>query len=858
MSVPAATAAGRSRTAGAPATGPAPLRLPPAPRRVSGPARHPRAASAPPVVASARWLSVIDHPWLDRLIRGRAWIAIVAAALLGIVAVQVVLLRLGAQISAETTQVNSLIAHNETVSATIAGMEASGGAYGASATAKMVDPPPDDVTYMHANSGDAARAAAIMTSPSAAAIEAEAAARTVTAAQTITPPAASSTATTHDHDRGDRRHRRDGERRRHERLGDHGRRDGCDHGRDSRDDRGDQRRDSAAATGRDQRRHERSGEHHAVRRHRRRRHHLRRRGRTDAGARDLSGWRRGGAGLAGRLSGGALSHALGHRRIGWLLLVFTVLLAVGLARALQLTTLDSAHLAGIANNEHAATISVPAARGEILDRNGSILAVTEAADDITASPRQLKDPAGAAAKLAPLLNTSQAAIEAKFAHPSSPNYTVLESQVPAAIAQQVKALSITGIALVSNPRRVYPNRYLAGAVLGGVHSSGVGAGGVEAEYNKALTGTPGIQHVVYDAHGQPIGESGAEPVAGKTVQLTLDVAIQKKVEQVLLQTAETFNPQLETAIVLDPRTNAILADASWPRRSGENFAIQLTYEPGSTFKVVPVSGALADGIISPGTKFVIPYAYHVADRVIHDSDYHPTEIRTTGQILAQSLNVGAVQIGQKLARRIGHQSLLRLDGALRLRRAHRHRPPGEEQGIVPTPQQWSGSSIGNLPIGQGESVTPIQMATAYSAIADGGLIRAPHIVQSVAGVPRRLPAAHRISRPTIANELKGMLEGVFGRPAPRSEIHIPGYQLAGKTGTANMVVNGTYSNKDYVASFVGFAPASDPQIEAIVVVQQPEHGLRLRDRGRGAGVGEHHELRAAVPEDPVLSRGRSS
>ena len=195
MSVPAATAAGRSRTLATPAAAPAPLRLPPAPRRVSGPARHPRAASAQPVVASPRWLALIDHPSLDRLIRGRVWIGIVAAALLGIVAMQVVLLRLGAQISAQTTAVNALIAHNETASTTIAGMEATGGAYGASATAKMVDPPPDDVTYMHANSGDLARAVARMRSPSAAAIAAEAAARTYTAATTITPAAAIGAAT---------------------------------------------------------------------------------------------------------------------------------------------------------------------------------------------------------------------------------------------------------------------------------------------------------------------------------------------------------------------------------------------------------------------------------------------------------------------------------------------------------------------------------------------------------------------------------------------------------------------------------------------------------------------------------------
>ncbi len=198
MSVPAATAAGRSRAIAAPAPGP--LRLPPAPRRVSGPARHPRAASAAPAVASPRWLALIDHPWLDRLIRGRVWIAIVAAALLGIVAVQVMLLRIGAQIGSQTTAVNALIARNETASATIATLEASGGAYGASATAKMVDPPPNDVTYLRADSADAARAASEMRPPSAASKAAETAAASFTATPatvtTVAPATSAAAAST--------------------------------------------------------------------------------------------------------------------------------------------------------------------------------------------------------------------------------------------------------------------------------------------------------------------------------------------------------------------------------------------------------------------------------------------------------------------------------------------------------------------------------------------------------------------------------------------------------------------------------------------------------------------------------------
>jgi cell division protein FtsI/penicillin-binding protein 2 len=523
--------------------------------------------------------------------------------------------------------------------------------------------------------------------------------------------------------------------------------------------------------------------------------------------------------------------ALSQRRIGWLLGVFAALLAIAGARAFQLATLNAGKLSSAANAEHVTTVYVPAERGSITDRNGTLLAVSEAADDISATPKLVRDPAGVAAKLAPLLHRSVAAIEGDLVTPtSSVNYTLLARQVPAASAKAVKALGIPGIALTPDPRRIYPNDYLAAQVLGGVGTSGAGLGGIELEFNKQLAGTAGVQHPVFDAHGQPISVPGTTAVAGETVQLTLDAAIQQYTDSVVSATGEKYRALDATAIVLDPRTNAILAMSNWPRVNANypasvgfarNYAIGLNYEPGSTFKIVAIGGALSEGLISPFTSFTVPYAYRVADRTIHDSEFHPTEQLNTSQILARSSNIGAVKIGQTLGdnsfydwtRRFGFGSLTGVD------------LPGEEQGIIPTVAQWSLSSIGNLPFGQGESVTPMQIATAYSAIANGGLLRPPHIVSGVGGVATPPPRATRILTPQVARQLRVMLKGVFGSQGTASEIHIPGYELAGKTGTANKVINGAYSDKDYVASFVGFAPEQDPQLEAVVIVDQPRGAM---------------------------------
>jgi len=521
--------------------------------------------------------------------------------------------------------------------------------------------------------------------------------------------------------------------------------------------------------------------------------------------------------------------AISQRRIGWLLAIFALLLAVAAVRALQLATLSSGRLSSVANAEHVTTVTTPAPRGSIVDRHGDLLAVTAAADDITATPKLVKDPAAAAAALSPLLHVPVATLEADITNPVAPDWARLALHVPVATAAAVKKLAIAGVALTPDPRTVYPNNTLAAQVLGGVGTDGNGLSGIELEYNKQLTGIPGHQTVVSDGQGQPIQVSGPTAVPGKTVALTLDAALQQYTDSVVSQTGQAFRAQHATAIVLNPRTGAILAMSNWPRVNAndasqvgvsENYAVGLDYEPGSTFKVVAIGGALSDGLIAPNTPFKIPQCIQVANYCIADSETHPTEVLTTRQILAESSNVGAIKIGELLGdermyywmRRYGFGAPTGVD------------LPDDEQGkVLPVPL-WSGSSIGNMPIGQGVDVTPLQVAMAYAAIANGGLLRAPHIVSSVGGVAVRPPAATRILTPQVAAELRSMLEGVTRAGGTASEIQIPGYTLAGKTGTANKVVNGTYSHTDYYASFVGFAPAQNPQVEAIVMVDSPQTG----------------------------------
>jgi cell division protein FtsI (penicillin-binding protein 3) len=523
--------------------------------------------------------------------------------------------------------------------------------------------------------------------------------------------------------------------------------------------------------------------------------------------------------------------ALQHR-IGAIFGLFFMLLVFAAGRTVYLGVVRAGTLRKAASNQQLTDETVTPARGTITDSNGVDLAVSEPARDISADPYLLTNTLGAAQRLAPLLGQSEAAVLRKLSEHTG--FVYLARSLPGPQAQRVLALNIPGVAGAPVMRRVYPRGALAAQVLGVVGTEGTGLAGLEYARNAQLSGRAGQRRVVSDAIGQPVSITESRPeVPGQSLSLTIDSNVQQRAEDVLGAVAKVFTPKDATVIVMDPRTGAILALANWPQVNANDpggaptgaltdRAVSFDYEPGSTFKAVTVSGAMQQGLITPDSPFNIPAQIQVADRTIHDDTEHPEETLTTSQILARSSNVGAIKIGK-------------LEGAERFN-AWVHRfgfgaptgvdLPGEERGLTLPLEKYSGSSMGNLPIGQGELVTPMQMATAYAAIANGGVLRAPHIVAGVGG--RRLPmaAGHRIISTATAASLRHMLEGVLAPGGTASEVSIPGYALAGKTGTASKIdpATGEYSTTAYVASFIGFAPASNPRLLCAVVVDEPQSG----------------------------------
>ena len=515
------------------------------------------------------------------------------------------------------------------------------------------------------------------------------------------------------------------------------------------------------------------------------------------------------------------------RRIGILFIAFVALLGIALARATYLGSVRAGSLERAATTQQVSDVVVPAARGSITDRDGAELAISESADDIVADPYLIKDPISAAATLSPALGVPQLKMQSLLTKPHT-GFVYLAHLVPATEASAIAKMHIAGISLAPETRRVYPRGNEAAQVVGSVHLDGDGASGIELRYNRFLVGTNGLRRIVSDAKGQPISIAdlhGAAP--GRTVALTIDSGLQQEVERVLTEVGSRYSPKSATAIAVDPRTGAILSLANWRSPSADStagpddLAIGLNYEPGSTFKAITVAGALQDQLVTPTTPFDIPPVLQFADRQIHDAEDHGYETLSVADILKKSSNIGADLIGERLGgKRFDywvHQFGFGRPSGVDL--------PGEQSGIVLHWWQYSGSSMANLPFGQGESVTPMQMIAAYDAIADGGVLRAPHVVQSVGGRPTPLPPGRQIISPTTASELRDMLRGVFADGGTASGAEIRGYDMAGKTGTANIAINGHYSDSAYVASFIGMVPTDHPRLLVAVVVNQPQGSI---------------------------------
>ena len=515
------------------------------------------------------------------------------------------------------------------------------------------------------------------------------------------------------------------------------------------------------------------------------------------------------------------------RRIGLLFALFLLLLCAATARATWLGTVQAGSLKSRAATQQVEDLAVPANRGMITDRKGVELAVSEEATTVYANPFLIKDPSRVAARLAPLVGRGQSELLPLLSDKKT-GFVYLRRKMDPTLGDKVTRMRIEGIGTVSEPRRTYPQGALAGQLIGATGTDDTGLAGIEQRYESELHGSDGKRRLVKDATGETVSladTTRAEP--GEDLKLTIDAALQERVEAVLGQVGRDHSPRGATALVMDPRNGELLAMANWPRvdpndlsaaprGAMENRSVSSAFEPGSTFKAFTVAGALQERLTTPQAELDLPPKLQVADRTIGEAHDRGAITLTTSQILAQSSNVGSVMIGQKLGKD-------RFDKWVR--RFGFGRPtdiglPGEGGGIVPAPKAYSGSSLGNLPIGQGLAVTPLQMAAGYSALANGGVMHRPHLLSGQSDPGRRV-----VSRKT-AGQVAQMLEGVLAAGGTAQEASVPGYKLAGKTGTAQKPDprTGGYSEFKYFSSFIGFAPAQNPRLMIAVMVDEPKGG----------------------------------
>lgn len=514
---------------------------------------------------------------------------------------------------------------------------------------------------------------------------------------------------------------------------------------------------------------------------------------------------------------GGESRRVGRGRIRICVLLFALIGAFLTLRALQLSLVDGEWLGIIEGDrvETAASVGEPAPeRGAILSADGRQLATTLVAARVVATPYQVEDPEKTAEQLALVLGRSKQAvgvrsapeIEAKLSARDRSGelvgYSVILSRIEPELAREVRDLNLPGIAVVEEPVRVYPHGALASQATGYLGNYGESFGGVEARYEEELE-------------------------SGQDVQLTIDAAVQQELETALVETVGQQGAKSGLGVVMRVEDGALVALANVPRYDNNHFpdaspeaqrdrVLTDPYEPGSTFKPFTYAAALEEGVISGNSVYTVPDSIAVADRVIHDSMPHETMAMTPGEILRRSSNVGTVQVAQDLGgeplsaylEQFGFGSVTGVDLW------------GEAAGFVPPHADWSGVSIGNIPIGQGLTVTPLQLAAGYATLANGGLKVNPYVAQTSVE-----DARERVISEDTSSIVRGMLQSVVDEGTGR-RARIPGYSVAGKTGTAQKVDPGTGTYGDeYVTSFIGFAPASNPQYVILIVVDEPQESI---------------------------------
>lgn len=524
---------------------------------------------------------------------------------------------------------------------------------------------------------------------------------------------------------------------------------------------------------------------------------------------------------------------LSDRRIRLLLVLLLTVFGLSLARATWLQTVRAADLGQRASSQQHETVTIPAGRGTIVDRMGVQLAISEEAVTVYANPRQITNPRQVALAAAKTLG-----LDADVLYPQlldkSKGFVYVKRKADAEQAKALRERNFPGLGFLPEEQRVYPQGAVAAQVLGYAGTDNRGLAGLELQLERVLGGRPGSETYVKDPFGRVLNVVKSSPERpGRDVFLTLDHTIQANAESVLRSIVSQWGARRATALVLDSQTGGILAmavapgfDANaygrTPADRHRNVAVTDTYEPGSTFKLVTVAGALSEGLVNESTPFTLPYGIQVADRVVHDAEPRGTETMTVAQILSRSSNVGAITLAQLL----GPQRLGRWIGRFGFGEKTGIDFPGETSGIVLPVDEWSGSTIGNVPIGQGIAVTPVQMAAAYAAVANRGVWIAPHLVDHVSGGRRAKAERRRVLSAPIAGQVLRMLEDVVSE-GTGTLAAVPGYTIAGKTGTAAKPdpVSGGYSTSNYVASFIGIVPAKRPRFVILVSVDEPRGAI---------------------------------
>jgi cell division protein FtsI (penicillin-binding protein 3) len=559
---------------------------------------------------------------------------------------------------------------------------------------------------------------------------------------------------------------------------------------------------------------------------------------SGSGRRRATGRRGGGLRSLARVAvrGGGVAGGRGvDGRIRLLRFVFIVFLALVGGKAVALAS-SSENLTRIALQQQTASVVLPAHRGAILDRNGRELAVGKPAQTVFATPYLLDEPKAAARALCEALQITKKrerrALEEALARPKS-GFAYVARKVDPALAKAALALDLPGVRAYAEEKRSYPMKGSAAQVLGVAGIDGNGLAGVEMEYDKQLAGVAGSEVVVRDPAGHALRTvRETQPTSGETVRLTLDEDIQDTAEAVLEHTVRDSSATAATAIVMDPRTGEIFAMANVPMVKDNVFGpkpafdrnrcVTDIYEPGSIFKLVTISGALADGTVNTHQRFTLAPSITVFDRTIHEAEARGVVNFSVEDILVHSSNVGAVKIGIMM----GQTAMLKWVEAFGFGRDTGIAFPGESPGIVPAADQWSGTTIANVPMGQGIAVTPLQITAAFAAVANNGVYEQPHLVDQVGTKVYQEPSGRRVIPARIAAEVRQMLAAAVDH-GTGVKAQIPGYEVAGKTGTAEKALphGGGYSQSDYVASFIGMVPADHPRLVVLVAVDSPRTSI---------------------------------